>query len=104
MSDSDKTDPPLCPVHGKKCFQEEQIVAIEDKLEEIVASLRTLNSWAPTVDKGMERIFVQHGEVAAGIEDAASGVRRLTFEVGEVKDNVEELQMIVKNGNGKGKR
>ena len=94
MTDSKESDPPVCPVHGKKCPREAQIVALEDTLGEIVTELRALNTWAPSVDTGIDRMSRQSGVVAQGLED-------LRRDLSGMRNDVSELQEIVKNGNGK---
>ncbi len=71
-------------------------MAFEKALGEIVTELRSLNTWAPSVDAGMDRMSRQSGVVAAGIE-------ALRSDVDGMRHDVTELQAIVGNGNGKGR-
>ena len=86
-------DKKLCPIHGKKCPNEKQIVAIEETLAMIVTELRIWNTWQPSVDAGMDRMSRQSGVVAQSIEDLKGAMRGL-------RNDVTVLQEIVKNGNG----
>lgn len=56
--------------------------------EEITGELRRLNEWAPSIDKNMDRLLLRTGEIAAG--------------VAEIRNDVGELQSIVKNGRENG--
>ena len=93
MSDSKELDPSLCPIHGKQCLQEAQIVALEDTLDKIHGELKRLNTWVPGVDATLDRLSLQSGMVASGVEELMSNITG-------VRNDVTELQEIVRNGNG----
>ncbi len=111
MSSDKENDSLACPLAMQKCIQRGHILALEEKVteltriceelvdrkgvfEELTVGIRSLNTWAPSVDAALDRMSLQSGMVASGVE-------QLRSDISGVRNDVTVLQEIVKNGNGK---
>lgn len=122
MTDTDKTDPPVCPIHGAGCIEREHIVALEERVEALDKRVDRIDATGTKpLARLVDQITAAERARAPMLEELVKGVRCLNvwsegvdkhFEgisvrQGEVAQKVEhlsnevrELQSVVKNGNG----